>query len=86
MHLPRSVFSERQLDILLWLLQANGISEVPSVHAMKHLNRKLQDDSGVRTIEYNGTLGHKFFVNSLSDIIAQVRKIGVDSSITVIIV
>lgn len=73
MHLPRSVFSERQLDILLWLLQANGIEEVPSVQSMKNNNQKLQEKSGIQTIEYNGALGHKYYVNSLSDIITQVE-------------
>lgn len=72
MHLPRSTFSQRQLDLQLWLLQANGVTEIPSIRSMKILNEKLQQDTGIRTLEYEGALGHKFFVNSLGDIIAQV--------------
>jgi hypothetical protein len=72
MHLPRSIFSERQLGLLLWLLKVNGVEDVPSVKTMKELNQRLQDSLGVRTLEYDGSLGHKYYVNSLSDIIAQV--------------
>jgi hypothetical protein len=72
MHLPQSVFSEWQLDILLWLLQINGIEKVPSVYSMKKINQQLQDMSGIQTLEYDGALGHKFFMNSINDIIAQV--------------
>ena len=72
MHLPRSVFSERQLDILLWLLTINEIPNVPSVNFMKKLNTILQAMCGIQTIPYDGALGHRYYVNSLSDIIAQV--------------
>ncbi|KAG6819617.1 hypothetical protein H0H93_010245 [Arthromyces matolae] len=62
---------ERQLDILLWLLRINGIEGVPSVQSVKQMNKKLQHRTGVRTLSYNGALGHKYSCNSLSDIIAQ---------------
>ncbi|KAJ7753154.1 hypothetical protein B0H14DRAFT_3096750 [Mycena olivaceomarginata] len=52
MHLPRSVFSQRQLDLYLWLLKVNNVDDVPS-HT------------------YEGALGHKYYVNSLAQIIAQ---------------
>ncbi|KAF8192221.1 hypothetical protein K438DRAFT_1762221 [Mycena galopus ATCC 62051] len=54
MHLPRSVFSQRQLDLFLWLLKVNNVDDVPSVN-----------------IPYDGALGHKYYVNSLAQIIAQ---------------
>ncbi|EAU90230.2 hypothetical protein CC1G_05768 [Coprinopsis cinerea okayama7 len=38
MHLPRSVFSQRQLELFLWLLRVNGVDDVPSVKAMKRIN------------------------------------------------
>ncbi|KAG6835923.1 hypothetical protein H0H93_013288 [Arthromyces matolae] len=71
MHLPRSVFSERQLDILLWLLRVNDIENVPSVSSIKRMNKDLQSRSGVRTMEYNGALGNRYSCNSLSDIVSQ---------------
>ncbi|KAJ8521961.1 hypothetical protein ONZ45_g1372 [Pleurotus djamor] len=71
MHLPRSVFSHRQLDLFLWLLRVNGVEDVPSVKKMIKLNADLQKACGVETLEYNGALGHKYYMNSLSDIISQ---------------
>ena len=73
MHLPRSVYSERQLNILLWLLRINNVADVPSVKSMKNLEEILQKMCGIETMAYDGALGHKFYVNSLSDIIRQVR-------------
>ncbi|KAJ6503838.1 hypothetical protein C8R45DRAFT_894926 [Mycena sanguinolenta] len=71
MHLPRSVFSHRQLDLFLWLLKVNGVDDVPSVKSMQTLNAALQKMCGIDTIAYDGALGHKYFVNSLPQIIAQ---------------
>jgi hypothetical protein len=73
MHLPRSVFSQRQLDILLWLLTINGVADVPSLGSMKRTKAFLQAMSGVKSIPYSGALGNKYYANSLTDIIALVR-------------
>lgn len=72
MHLPRSVFSHRQLDLFLWLLKVNNIDYVPSVKGMQSINAALQKMCGIDSIPYNGALGHKYYVNSLAQIIAQV--------------
>lgn len=74
MHLPRSVFSHRQLDLFLWLLKVNNVDDVPSVKGMQSLNESLQKMCGIDSIPYNGALGHKYYVNSLAQIIAQVRR------------
>lgn len=74
MHLPRSVFSHRQLDLFLWLLKVNQVDDVPSVKSMTAMNDLLQKLCGIDTIPYDGALGHKYYVNSLSQIIAQVRS------------
>ena len=73
MHLPQSVFSDRQLDILIWLLWINNVANVPSVKSMKNLEDMLQSMCGIKSVPHNGALGHKFFLNSLADIIRQVR-------------
>jgi hypothetical protein len=74
MHLPRSVFSQKQLDLFLWLLKVNNVDDVPSIKQMQKINLALQKVCGIDTIPYNGALGHKYFVgNSLAQIIAQVR-------------
>lgn len=74
MHLHRSVFSERQLDILIWLLRINEVNDVPSVKTMKNLEDMLQSMCGINSIPYNGALGHRYYVNSLADIIRQVKS------------
>ncbi|KAF8204045.1 hypothetical protein BJ912DRAFT_841196 [Pholiota molesta] len=71
MHLPRSVFSRKQLDLFLWLLRVNRVSDVPTGKTMKGLNTTLQQMCGIDTIEYDGKLGHKYHVNSLAQILAQ---------------
>ncbi|KAJ7110547.1 hypothetical protein C8R44DRAFT_633975 [Mycena epipterygia] len=71
MHLPRSVFSHRQLDLFLWLLKVNNVDDVPSVKSMQTLNLALQKICGIESIAYDGALGHKYYVNSLAQLIAQ---------------
>jgi hypothetical protein len=75
MHLPRSIFSERQMDILLWLLRVNNVDNVPSVRFIKLIKDTIHRLCGIRSIPYDGALGHRFYVNSLSDIIRQVCRI-----------
>ncbi|PPR03825.1 hypothetical protein CVT24_008144 [Panaeolus cyanescens] len=72
MHLPRSVFSNKQMDLFLWLLQVNGVSHVPTVRSMKSFCEYVQSIFGIEGIPYRGGLGHRYFVNSLADILAQV--------------
>ncbi|KAG6826289.1 hypothetical protein H0H92_000438, partial [Tricholoma furcatifolium] len=65
------VFSDRQLDILLWLLRVNGIENVPSVSAVKEMNQNLQSTTGVRTVDYKGKLGNRYSCNRLADLVSQ---------------
>lgn len=75
MHLPRSVFSRKQLDLFLWLLQVNQVNDVPgTTKSMKTLNNVLQNMCGIATHEYQGKMGHPYFVNSLAHILAQVSS------------
>lgn len=72
MHLPHSVFSQKQLDLFLWLLRINKVESVPSTKAMNRLNKMMQGVCGIETIAYDGRLGHRYHVNNLSQILAQV--------------
>ena len=49
MHLPRSVFSRKQLDLFLWLLRVNRVESVPSTKNMTTLNKILQGVCGIET-------------------------------------
>lgn len=57
MHLPRSVFSQRQLDLFIWLLKVNDVSDVLSVESMVKLNSRLQKICGIDSIPYKALLG-----------------------------
>lgn len=67
------MFSHQQLDVFLWPPKVNNIDDVPSVRSMQTLNVMLQKMCGVDSIKHKGTLGHIYYVNSLSNIIAQVN-------------
>ncbi|KAK0448235.1 hypothetical protein EV421DRAFT_1900873 [Armillaria borealis] len=71
MHLPRSVFSHRQLDLFLWLLKENGVDDVPTVKTMQSLNDALQKLCSITSLAFDGALGHKYFMNDLAQLIAQ---------------
>ncbi|KAI5996522.1 hypothetical protein F5J12DRAFT_907093 [Pisolithus orientalis] len=76
MHIPCSVFSQHQLDLLMWLLHINGIQDVPSVRTMKTLEDGLQKICGIETLPFTGAFGHQYYMNSFSDIIRQVENSG----------
>ncbi|KAI9436623.1 hypothetical protein H4582DRAFT_2078249 [Lactarius indigo] len=68
---PRSVFSRRQLDTMLYFLRVNGVPNVPSGKTIWAQNNILHSMCGIRTLQYTGAHGHHFFVNSIADIISQ---------------
>lgn len=72
MHLPRSVFSDRQLDLFLFVLRILGVDDIPSVRSMKTFNEELQKMCGIESMPYTGAMGNRYYVNSLSQILAQV--------------
>ena len=72
MDLPRSTFSMHQIDMMHWLLKANSASQVPSSKTIQQHNAALHNMCGVRSLQYTGTFGNTFYVNSLADLISQV--------------
>lgn len=75
MHLPRSVFSEKQTELILWVLRVTGVNYVPSVKTLKDLQKRLQGIAGVESLECAGSLGHIYWVNDMRRIIAQVNRV-----------
>ncbi|KAF4615110.1 hypothetical protein D9613_003453 [Agrocybe pediades] len=71
MHLPRSVFSRKQLDLFLWLLRVNKVDDVPSIRRMTTLHKALQNMCGIQTKERIGRLGHRYHINDLHQMLAQ---------------
>lgn len=60
---------------MLWLLKVNGVPQVPSAKTIHAHNATLHNMCGIRTLQYRGAFGTPFFVNSLADIISQVRAL-----------
>ncbi|KAK7041004.1 hypothetical protein R3P38DRAFT_2768420 [Favolaschia claudopus] len=51
-----SVFSQRQLDLFIWLLKVSNVDDVPSVKSMQELNAVLHNICGTESIAYDGAL------------------------------
>ncbi|KAG8919405.1 hypothetical protein FRC02_001686 [Tulasnella sp. 418] len=70
MNIPRSVFSEKQLELIFWILRANGVNNVPSVSSMKRYQATLHRAGGIETNKCEGALGHTYYMNDIGSIIA----------------
>ncbi|VDB83188.1 unnamed protein product [Peniophora sp. CBMAI 1063] len=70
-HVPRSAFSDKQNQVIHWALSVMGVADVPSDRSMKDITRVLQRLGGVRTLRFEGALGHVYYTNELSAIISQ---------------
>ncbi|KAI6137814.1 hypothetical protein BKA82DRAFT_4486738 [Pisolithus tinctorius] len=70
-HLPRSLFSDAQLQVILWGLAILGVDNVPSTKTLKDIDNSLQSQYGIPSVRYQGALGHIYYVNHLPSIIAQ---------------
>ncbi|TFK16634.1 hypothetical protein FA15DRAFT_606703, partial [Coprinopsis marcescibilis] len=69
-HLPRSTFSDKQMNIILWSHRCMGVP-VPSTCSMKRVQEVLQKLCGIRTSRYRGAFGNIYYVNDFHGMIAQ---------------
>lgn len=72
-HLPRSLWSESQLEIYLWSLRMFGVNKVPSIQMVKDFEDDLQARCGIKTLRREGKLGNLFYLNDLAGIVSQVK-------------
>ncbi|KAI6035322.1 hypothetical protein F5J12DRAFT_902148 [Pisolithus orientalis] len=70
-HLPHSLFSDAQLQVILWGLAILRVDYVPSTKTLKDIDNSLQTQYGIPSVCYQGALGHIYYVNHLPSIIAQ---------------
>ncbi|KDQ25284.1 hypothetical protein PLEOSDRAFT_1027446, partial [Pleurotus ostreatus PC15] len=70
-HLPRSLWSESQLEIYLWSLRMFGVNKVPSIQMVKDFEDDLQARCGIKTLRREGKLGNLFYLNDLAGIVSQ---------------
>ena len=67
-----SAFSNQQIHMIFWFLKSNGVSQILLAKMLHNQNVALHSMCGIHTLEYSGAFGHRFFINSLMDIIHQV--------------
>ncbi|KAJ4477736.1 hypothetical protein C8J55DRAFT_430734, partial [Lentinula edodes] len=70
-HLPRSLFSDAQMDVILWGIASFGVSSAPSTDAAKSISEYLQTLCGIQTERQKGPLGHVYYINQLAGLIRQ---------------
>ncbi|KIN98834.1 hypothetical protein M404DRAFT_70297, partial [Pisolithus tinctorius Marx 270] len=68
-HLPRLLFSDSQLQVILWGLSILSVNNILSTRTLKDLDNLLQSQYGIPSVQ--GLLGHVYYVNHLPSIIAQ---------------
>lgn len=52
---------------------ALGVPNLPSDKTMDQIDKEMQCMCGIRSIRYDGKLGHVYYANDLAAIIAQVE-------------
>lgn len=57
------------------------VNDVPSLSQRQKMNEILQKYCGINTLRYEGALGHIYYLNSISDLIAQVGSRSYDNSL-----
>lgn len=53
-------------------MKSLGVGNLPSVAQLKDSNVRMQGYCGVKSIRYEGQLGHLYYANSIADIVSQV--------------
>ncbi|KAI5983993.1 hypothetical protein F5J12DRAFT_899414 [Pisolithus orientalis] len=70
-HLLHLLFSDVQLQVILWGLAILRVDNVPSMKMLKDIDNSLQAQYGIPSVHYQGALGHIYYVNHLPSIITQ---------------
>ncbi|KAJ3932436.1 MAG: hypothetical protein NXY57DRAFT_894227, partial [Lentinula lateritia] len=70
-HVPRCSFSRKQNAAIHWAMLALGVPNLPSDKTMDQIDKEMQCMCGIRSIRYDGKLGHVYYANDLAAIIAQ---------------
>jgi hypothetical protein len=71
-HLLHSLFSDAQMEIILWGMEMFGVKNLPFEAVMKDIDEVLQMSCSIDTIWYKGPFGHPYYINHLGSIIVQV--------------
>ncbi|KAL1740323.1 hypothetical protein HDZ31DRAFT_76965 [Schizophyllum fasciatum] len=61
-NLRRTAYSDSDMELMLWLLQMNGVADVPSVHQMKADQQFMDTVCGIETKSFTGSFGHTYYM------------------------
>jgi hypothetical protein len=74
-HLPRVMFSDLDLEVLIWLLKVNGVRNTPSLRQCKALHELLRHICNFEVKHYMGKLGHLYYINCIQSILKHVSDL-----------
>jgi len=60
------------MKVFLWLLKQAGVKHVPSFDALREVQHKIRDESGIPTIDWKSPKGNTFSFNNPITLIANV--------------
>ena len=72
-NLPHLRISGSLMKVLLWLLKQVGVKQAPSFDALWKVQHKVQEETGIPTINWMSPKGNAFSFNDPRNIIANVR-------------
>ena len=71
--IPRSVFSDADMEVILWLLHMNSVQDAPtSLYKVKKLQLLVGDACKVEIWHFAGQLGHTYYMVQVHSLISMV--------------
>ncbi|KZV95843.1 hypothetical protein EXIGLDRAFT_747918 [Exidia glandulosa HHB12029] len=70
-NLPRLRLSSSQMRMVLWVMKETGSKDVPSLYALREVQKQLSDAVGIATREFRSSLGNIFSANDIGQLIAR---------------
>ena len=72
-NIPRSVFSDADIEVIMWLLKMNGVPDVPtSTYKLKKIGTMVKESCNIEVRRFLGAFGHTYYVVSPKSLVAMV--------------
>lgn len=69
---PRMRLSDAQLDVVLFVMKECGCHNIPSLYALRRMQKELRQNVAVSTDRHQSMKGNVFYANNLAAQVAQV--------------
>ncbi|KZV84010.1 hypothetical protein EXIGLDRAFT_807538 [Exidia glandulosa HHB12029] len=70
-NLPRLRLSSAQLRMILWVMREIGGENVPTLYALRKLQKKLSQSAGVKTRHFRSSIGNLYSSNDIGELVAR---------------